>query len=228
MAEQRAASAIELDELPATALASRKGSGSGRWWSGSAIAVIVIVGALLVLDPLSERETELGLPAELTGEPDLYMEDAVITRFRPDGTLEYSLASAQIRYFESQHLTRVLNPSLTLHNDGQPPWNVMSDQGYLHRRATPEGGTEEVVYLRSNVRLAQRFDDGRHVELKSAALYVYPDRQYAETDRDVMIDTDVGRTTAAGLHGDLKQGLYHLVSNAEQRVHTIVLPGQFR
>jgi hypothetical protein len=43
-----------------------------------------------------------------------------------------------------------------------------------------------------------------------------------------MIDTDVGRTKAAGLQGELQQGLFRLFSSERERVHTIVLRPQFR
>ena len=59
-------------------------------------------------------------------------------------------------------------------------------------------------------------------------MFYYPDRQYAETSRNVMITTDVGRTKAAGLQGELQQGLIRLFSNERERVHTIVLRSQFR
>jgi lipopolysaccharide export system protein LptC len=66
------------------------------------------------------------------------------------------------------------------------------------------------------------------VKLTTDALYVYPDRRYAETDRPVMIDTNSGRTTAVGLKGDLSRGLLQLFSAADAKVHTIVLPDQFK
>ena len=201
---------------------------NGVWWGGVMIAVIVIAGAFLMLDPLSERDSPSGLPPELADEPDLYMEQAVITQFRSDGVLKYRLAASEIRYFENQGLTRMTEPDLNLHNDTQPSWNLKSKHGYVRQRDTAAGVAEEVVFLREDVELSQQFKDGRHLDLRSATLYLYPDRQYAETDQDVMIDTDVGRTVAAGLKGDLENGLLNLVSNQTQNVHTIVLPEQFK
>ena len=64
--------------------------------------------------------------------------------------------------------------------------------------------------------------------IRSPAFYIYPERQYAETDEDVMIDTEVGRTSAHGMEGDLARGLLKLFSNTDARVHTIVLPDQFK
>jgi hypothetical protein len=43
-----------------------------------------------------------------------------------------------------------------------------------------------------------------------------------------MIATHAGSTTAAGLSGDLEAGRVKLSSRKNERVHTIVLPGQFK
>ena len=76
--------------------------------------------------------------------------------------------------------------------------------------------------------MAQQFPDGRSFELRTPSITLYPDREYAETDQDVMITTHAGRTTAVGLQGNLNQGLLQLSSNDERRVHTILLPDQFK
>lgn len=43
-----------------------------------------------------------------------------------------------------------------------------------------------------------------------------------------MIESNAGRTTAVGLTADLGAGLLTLSSSESQRVHTTVLPNQFR
>ena len=201
-------------------------------YSRAAIALGVTVSALVIamvavvaLRPTTHSEQTL--PEELEGEPDLYMRDALITQFKGDGGIKYKLASAQIRHFENDRMTRLSSPELALYTPSAPPWEISSDYGYIRQ---PQGAptAEEVVFLRENVELLQRYDDGRRLRLRSESLYLYPDRQFAETNQDVMIDTDVGRTKAIGLKGDLQHGLLNLSSTASQRVHTIVLPGQFK
>ena len=64
--------------------------------------------------------------------------------------------------------------------------------------------------------------------MSSPQLYIYPDRQYAETDQAVMIDTNAGRTKAVGLAAYLDRSVLELSSNETQRVHSIVLPYQFK
>ncbi|MDH3641826.1 MAG: LPS export ABC transporter periplasmic protein LptC [Gammaproteobacteria bacterium] len=200
-----------------------------RWWAAW-VAAGALLGAagLWLWDPLATPPVVQALPDELAGEPDLYMEDALITQYQPNGSMKYQLQSTRIRHFERDNLTRLAAPVLTLHNPNQPPWKIDSHQGYIRRRANENGTPEEVVFLRRDVGVEQRYEDGRRLRIESPSLYIYPDRQFAETQQAVMIDTEVGRTTAVGLRGDLQRGLLKLFSSTQQRVHTIVLPGQFK
>ena len=198
-------------------------------WRASLLAAATIAGLGAVLYAILARPPAplAELPDALAGEPDVYMRDATITQYAPSGAVKYRLASTRMRHFERDALTRLTDPDLWLYNDAQPPWQIRSAHGYI-RQNTSQRDEEEVIFLREKVVVHQRHEDGRHVRLRAPALYLYPDRQYAETDQDVIIDTDVGRTKAVGLQGDLQQGLLNLFSSADQRVHTIVLLGQFK
>ncbi|NJN50755.1 MAG: LPS export ABC transporter periplasmic protein LptC [Gammaproteobacteria bacterium] len=200
-----------------------------RW---QLLGVLVAAGllAFLLLDR-SEIDTPQALPPELADEPDLYMEGATITQFNDDGSVRYRLASKEIRHFERDDTTRLREPVLTIHRAPEPPWWVSANHGYIrYREAAAKDNTqknEEVVFLRESVVLEQRLE-ARHIRLTTESLYVYPERQFAETDQAVMIDTNAGRTRAVGLAGDLNAGLLKLSSGGDQRVHTIVLPDQFK
>jgi lipopolysaccharide export system protein LptC len=199
-----------------------------HWRPAVGIAVVLALVATLLFIPRGDQNPRVqDLPEDLLGEPDLHMRDALITQFTARGTMKYQLASRRIRHFESDELTRLTAPNLSLYSTSQPPWQVSSDHGYI-RQSRAQRPPTEVVFLRENVQLKQEYDDGRHIRLNSPALYLYPDRQYAETDQDVIIETNVGRTKAVGLEGDLQSGLLNLFSSSEQRVHTIVLPNQFK
>ena len=76
--------------------------------------------------------------------------------------------------------------------------------------------------------VAYEGDDGRRYDLRTPNITIYPDREYAETDQNVMITTHAGRTKAVGLQGSLDKGLLKMFSSDEQRVHTIILPHQFK
>lgn len=160
-------------------------------------------------------------------EPDLAIVDAVISSFRDTGELIYRLLSPEIRHFASTDRTYLTEPDLVISQDPNPPWRVTANRGEISNAAA-RAPTEEEVLLEENVQMEQQFPDGRNYRLVTPSILIYPERQYAETTRDVMMTTHAGRTRAVGLQGSLDQGLLKLFSDDEQRVHTVILPDQFK
>jgi lipopolysaccharide export system protein LptC len=190
--------------------------------------LLIIFGCLALFVSLGEWK-HVDITAEQpapAGEPDLLMEQATITQYGDDGSVSYRLLSTEVRHYQMEQITHLTAPSLTLNRAPQPPWFARSDEGFVHDTSTAGDNTTEVILLRDDVHLEQR--EPNRIELTSASLYVYPDRQFAETDQPVMIDTTSGRSYAVGMSGDLSTGLFKLSSIESQRVHTIVLPGQFK
>ena len=194
---------------------------------GLALVVLLACGMLYLLYDQDSGAIELAKVND-ESEPDVYGQNVSFNQLHADGSLHYRLRAKVIRQFNSEELTRMTSPELKLLNQQQPPWDIASNLGYIRKRLAPNGSTEEVVFLREDVELIQTRSDQGVITISSDSFYIYPDRQYAETDQDVMIDTAVGRTKAAGLNADLVTGLLKLSSNSNQRVHTIVLPEQFK
>jgi len=190
--------------------------------------LLVLFGCLALFISLGEwRHVDIATDRPVSaGEPDLLMEQATITQYGEDGSVSYRLLSSEVRHYEAEQITHLTTPTLTLNRAPQPPWFARSDEGIVQDTNTPGDNTTEVILLREDVHLEQR--EPNKIEVTSPTLYVYPDRQFAETDQPVMIDTTAGRSYAVGLSGDLNTGLFKLSSIESQRVHTIVLPGQFK
>ena len=194
-------------------------------WLGTTVALLG--GAVLLLEPFE--------PPQLSPEPssrgpgaDLELDGAVIQQYREGGTIRYVLRAPHIEHFRGRAVTALTEPDLELYGEPDPPWRMTARRGTISNAEQLEGQAEEAVLLEEDVRMEQHYADGRAFELRTPSVTVYPHREYAETDRNVMITTHAGRTHAVGLQGDLDKGLLHLFSDAEQRVHTIVLPDQFR
>jgi LPS export ABC transporter protein LptC len=191
-----------------------------------ATLLLTIAGAVLLTEPF---EQSLDTPPPVEPEnPDLKLEDAIITQFRDTGMLKYRLISPSISHFRSRAVTLLAKPDLSLHSEPDPPWRMTAARGTITNLEALEGRLEESVELEQDVRMSQKYPDGRAFELRTPSVTVYPDRQYARTSRNVMITTHAGRTHAVGLQGDLNRGLLQLFSDDDQRVHTILLPDQFK
>ena len=194
---------------------------------GIALLASVIVAAVLFFEPFALTPAEPPMQGTVSG-PDLEIIDAVISRYQADGRLKYKLRAPLIEHFEGRAETDLAAPDLTLHNDPEPPWHMTAERGTILNASTQGASGSEQVLLEDDVRMRQNYPDGRSFELRTPAITVYPDTEYAETTRDVMITTHAGRTLAVGLEGNLQEGKLQLFSTDEQRVHTVILPDQFK
>jgi lipopolysaccharide export system protein LptC len=198
----------------------------GRAWLLAALGLAAAVVALVVIDRTEPTDMLEPFPVLAERDADMLIEGADISQYRDDGTLQYRLLAERIRHFDLDAVTALNAPTMHLYDDGAAPWVARARRGSVQR--TPPPAAEEVIYLREDVSLEQVGADGGRVRLATAAIDLYPGRQYAETDQDVMIDSHIGRTTATGLEGDFQRGTLRLFSSDEAPVHTVLQPEHFK
>ena len=195
-----------------------------------AAGVLLAVGLLLLafyLAPWRGAVPPEPPPPELAGEPDTYMESAVISQFQDDGTLQYRLAAQQVSTFDGDRHTRLVGPDFSLYSPPAPPWRVSAREGDLYGLRDGDDERDGLLVLNGDVVLHQT-DPGRgFTTVRTDELTVHPEPRYAETERDVMIETEAGRTFAQGLKADLERRILNLQADADGPVHTIVSPEQF-
>jgi len=188
-----------------------------------AAGVLLAVGLLLLafyVAPWRGAVAPAALPPELQGEPDLYIEGAVINQYRDDGALQYRLTAQQVRTFEANEQAQLEGPELSLHNPPDPPWRVGGKRGELRGAE----GRDGLLVLREEVVLHQTAPGRGFTTIRTDELTVRPEPRYAETERDVMIETEAGRTVAQGLKADLERRILNLEADVDEPVHTVVLP----
>lgn len=207
--------------------------------------LILAVGVAIVIfaglgetprDPPSARVLETArADARDLGEPDLYMETAEISQFAGDGELAYRIRAFSIVHYPEADHTLLDAPRLTLYREDEAPWEVSAlsgrvvggtgllDAGLLPGTETAEPG-RETVELQDDVVVQRRRPGEGFIELHTEALTLFPGREYAETERPVIIDTQSGRTTAEGLRADLAAGTIAL-GTPPRRVRTTIFPG---
>jgi len=191
--------------------------------------LIALAGCLILFISLRQWHAPdaPAAPLQEIDAPDVIMSNAGITQYDDDGAVLYQLWSDEIRHFDASERTDLRSPTLELNRAPQPSWSATAGAGEVSQLIRSDGVTEELVELADAVRLTQN-DRVHHLELTTASLLVYPQRRFAESDQPVIITSSSGRTTAAGITGDLQSGLLTLSSNSSQRIHSIVLPGQFK
>ncbi len=207
-------------------------------------AAVVAAGTQWLQRNSSNQTGSASLPPELQDEPDLYIDNAVIHQFRADGSRKYLLLAQRVSHFdraspnenagsghndgnEDSQLTRLERPDLKLTSTTGPPWHATANYGYVRQRPKLDGTLEEVVFLRENVELTQQRTPPAHLTVSGTAIYLYPDREFVESDESVTINSHTGRTTASSMRGNLATSVLQLRGDTTQ-VQTIVLPSQFK
>lgn len=188
----------------------------------AAVAIAALVLTLVYM--YSGEDTPAPLPPELADEPDVYIEDAAITKFAADGGVRYRLWADRIKQFDERSVTYFDNPVIRLSQQVGPPWQARAARGEIRQRPVDGGTEEEHLYLAQSVKLTRQYGEGRRFALTTAALDVYPERQYAATDQAVMIETSGGKTTASGFEADMERGWMKLLSVPGRQVHGVIEP----
>jgi len=194
-------------------------------------------------DPETDSATVLNETSTYNKEPDVFARDVRYTQLLPDGSLQYRLLAKHVSQFEDDELAYLADPDLHLPGATGTPWDITAQQGTLRREKQADGALEDVIDLKLNVVIRQNHPQNGMTTLRSDSFKLYPEREFAETTESVMIDTDVGRTSAAGMTANLATGLLSLKSGEETqpsngqpvsenvsntRVRTIILPEQFK
>lgn len=143
---------------------------------------------------LLERQSREQAPAA----PRARTPDYVVSNFQAietdsAGRPSRRLIAEQLRQFVNENLAELDLPSLTLYEAEGPPWRVHSRRGLLMA-----GGEE--LRLREDVRVERAGSDKtRPVRLDTSELTVWPQRQFAQGNRPVRIESERDWLTAQGV-----------------------------
>ena len=137
---------------------------------------------------------------------DYYALNARSLQFLPDGKLQYEMTSDKIEHVLSSEVTLMTKPDLQMYRGTAFPWHVQSERGEVN----PDGTEVELI---DSVRVARTDEKNRTTVITSSRMTVFPQKQYAQTERDVRIDGAGGVTTGKGMKAYLKDGRMDLLSN---------------
>ena len=137
---------------------------------------------------------------------DYYAINAHSLQFLPDGKLQYELTSDKVEHLQASEVTLMTKPDMQIFRGTPFPWHVQSERGEVN----PDGTQVELI---DSVRVARTDEKNRTTIITTTRMTVFPQKEYAQTDRDVRIDGAGGVTTGKGMKAYLKDGRMDLLSN---------------
>ncbi|WP_193075650.1 LPS export ABC transporter periplasmic protein LptC [Pseudomonas sp. FME51] len=178
-----------------------------RYLTTGGVALLAVALALAVgywnIRPASFTPQTVQAPLQ----PDFFMDNAKIRQLNEQGQPVYDLHSVRAAHQVGKDVTELDAPKL-LHyrEDDQQPWDVQSRYGEV------SAGGDQVV-LSQNVVIEQQLAGQSARRLSTPELTIFPERNFAETDRSVRIEALNGVTTATGMEANFNDGSIKLLSN---------------
>lgn len=166
------------------------------------VVVLVLAAGYWNLRPSSFTSQTI----QATQQPDFFMDNPRIRQLNEHGQPAYDLNSERATHQVGRDVTELNEPRLQYYREGDgQPWDLQARYGEV----TANG---DRVELTENVIIEQQLGTQATRRLSTAALSVFPERHYAETDQSVKIETG-GVTTATGMKAYFNDGRIELLSN---------------
>ncbi|WP_439133188.1 LPS export ABC transporter periplasmic protein LptC [Pseudomaricurvus sp.] len=179
-------------------------------------AFIILLTCLFLVFWDSPPETFLPQKPETpktSKHPSNIVHNAVRRRFDENGQLSSVFVASETRYYQKNPKRRTAKdyadltaPKLTMYSVDKPPTTIVSNTG----KARNNGN---LVQLWGDVHITRTDTLGQSSELTTPYLVVKPERQYAETDKPVIITSPGNTTHAVGMEAYLKTDTIKLLSN---------------
>lgn len=137
---------------------------------------------------------------------DYYVDNFTATSLNLQGQSRYTLAAEKMWHYPDDDTTHLQMPKLTSLYPDRPPMLTTSQTGLISSKG-------DDVYLYDNVRIARPASPGLgKQDFSTDYLHVVPDRDWAETDKSVVMTGQHNEVRAVGMELDYKARTVKLLS----------------
>lgn len=174
--------------------------------------------AALILVPVLLYWGFSGSPGELSRKPsgkinqqiDYFVNQAKVTEWKTDGQLLNTLHSKRVEHHPQQAHNQLTKPVNYRHRENQPPVRITADRGIT---LDDNSRTD----LAGNVQVHDNPDSEHATIMRTEALSIFTQDNYATSDQRVTITSPDGMQTGIGMHADFDSRTMTLHSRVEGR-----------
>lgn len=144
-------------------------------------------------------------------DPDYIIEKFSAVKLGPDGNPQHALVAEKMTHYPDDDTTELERPHFIAYPVGGPTLEIMADRGFLSSNG-------ERADFTGNVRAIRAAHGNRsQLTVTTEFLRVFPDREYAVTNRPVRIEDAHMRVDAIGLELDNQARTLKLLSHVKTR-----------
>lgn len=178
-----------------------------------AIPAVSIAIIWYILTSADDKHTDIILPQKNSALKiaDTFFNDAEIINFGVTGVPKNKIIGEQISHYPGEQDSEITNPRITLFRDTGPPVYVTADHGWINKEGTR-------VFLKGHTLIKrEQSQTSSFSQLETPELTIWPNRDYAETDKAVKITTESTVATGVGMKAYLDKEHYYLLNNVKSR-----------
>ena len=140
-----------------------------------------------------------------------FFNDADIINFSDTGFPKSKILGKQIFHYPDEEDSEIIKPIITLFRAKGLPVHITADHGWINKDGTR-------VFLKGHTIIKRKKSENNGFsQLETPELTIWPNRDFAETDKAVKITTDSTVATGIGMKAHLDTEHYYLLSNVKAR-----------
>lgn len=179
-----------------------------------------LVAALLVgfglISLLNQRKSESNLSDEIKHYPQTFMIGVETREFTANGDLQHLLQTPRITHYQidpeapgEKDYTIIDHPQVAFYDEGeQSPWVLSARSGHSN-------ANNSLLRLIDDVLIQQDTEVRGLVQITTSELLVYPQQQFAETDKAVKMRSPKGQMDAVGMIAYMQENRVQLKSQVK-------------
>ena len=142
---------------------------------------------------------------------DAFFNTVEIISFGEAGVPKSKIIGDHIYHYPDKEDSEITTPKITLFRDIGPPVYVTADHGWVNKEGT------RLILKGHTLIKREKSETNQFSQLESPELTIWPNRDYAETDKAVKITTDTTIATGIGMKAYLDKEHYYLLNNVKSR-----------
>ena len=185
------------------------------------IPVVSIIITWTVFTKTSIEQTQIAFPEQNLQRKvaDTFFNHADIINFDETGSPKSKIIGAQIFHYPDEEDSEIISPIITLFRNKGLPVVITADHGWINKDGTR-------VFLKGHTIIRrEKSQNNQFSQLETPELTIWPNKDFAETEKAVKITTAATIATGVGMKAYLDTEHYYLLNNVKARHIPAKSPG---
>jgi LPS export ABC transporter protein LptC len=145
---------------------------------------------------------------------DYFMADVDSIHYTSDGSVDYRFQANRITHFPNPEFSLVESPRFLVFGEDDSNWEINSTKG---RVEIDQETNQERLLLNEDVIIHGLSKDGRHINIFTHSLVIYPAEKNLRSDSDVTIESDGFVSSSKGFTADLNTNIVRQLSEGRMQ-----------